>query len=481
MMSCSDEDSFSISRSDRLSFSRDTVLLDTVFSTVPTSTYTFWVYNNSSDGLRVRQVRLQRGNQTGFRVNVDGTYLDNTTGSLVNNVEIRKGDSIRVFVELTSARTNVDEPQLVEDNLVFFLESGVEQKVNLRAYSWDALIYDDMVIKKDTTISSSKPIIIRRGIKVDSMATLTVNAPTRLYFHSGAGLDVYGRLLVNENAAVPGEVVMRGDRTDRMFDYLPYDRVSGQWKGIRIHSSSKGNRIVSADIHSSEYGIVCDSAAYDAETERLRLESVTIHNCKGTGLELNNANAWLANCQITNTLGDCVQIYGGKVLMVYCTLGQFYPFSADRGVALRFSNMKNEQHCPLQLLECYNSLITGDAEDEIMGEAGKDTLVAFQYYFQNCILKTPAVDEEDKEVKSFVDVLFETSEDTINGRKHFLVIDDGKQYYDFHLDSLSTARKRAVPVSQYPYDRGGAVRGDTPDAGCYQFEAKPDAATYYLR
>ena len=99
--SCSDDDSFSTSRGDLLSFSCDTLSLDTLFSTVPTRTYGFWVYNNSSDGLRVSQVRLDHGNQTGFRVNVDGLYLDNSTGSQATNIEVRKGDSIRVFVELT--------------------------------------------------------------------------------------------------------------------------------------------------------------------------------------------------------------------------------------------------------------------------------------------------------------------------------------------------------------------------------------------
>ena len=127
--SCDDNDSFTTSRSAVLTFSLDTVSMDTVFSTVPTSTYTFWVYNRNDDGLRLRQVRLRRGNQTGFRVNVDGTYLDNGMGSMVRDLEVRGGDSIRVFVELTSGRNNAETPQLVEDDLVFTLESGMEQNV----------------------------------------------------------------------------------------------------------------------------------------------------------------------------------------------------------------------------------------------------------------------------------------------------------------------------------------------------------------
>ncbi len=196
-VACDDDDTFSTSPSNRLTFSVDTLSLDTVFSTIPTSTHTLWVRNKSGDGLRIAQVRLERGNQTGFRVNVDGEYLDNDMGSLINNLEIRKSDSVRVFVELTSALTGEDIPQLVEDNLVFLLESGVEQKINLRAYSWDALLFDSLIINSDTVISSVKPMVIRKGIKIDSMATLNINAPTKLFFRSGAGIDVYGRIVVN--------------------------------------------------------------------------------------------------------------------------------------------------------------------------------------------------------------------------------------------------------------------------------------------
>ncbi len=45
---------------------------------------------------------------------------------------MRKGDSIRVFVELTSHQQYQNSPQLVEDNLLFTLEVGVQQKVNLK-------------------------------------------------------------------------------------------------------------------------------------------------------------------------------------------------------------------------------------------------------------------------------------------------------------------------------------------------------------
>lgn len=80
LFSCSDDDSFTVSPSNRLTFSLDTVSLDTVFSQVPTVTKTFWVYNKSGDGIRCSTIRLEKGNQTGFRVNVDGSYLGASEG-----------------------------------------------------------------------------------------------------------------------------------------------------------------------------------------------------------------------------------------------------------------------------------------------------------------------------------------------------------------------------------------------------------------
>lgn len=469
LAACTDDDSFSTSRSDKLSFSRDTVLLDTIFSTVPTSTYTFWVYNNNNDGLRLRQVRLRRGNQTGFRVNVDGEYLDNSLGSQISNLEIRKGDSIRVFVELTSLTNNSDEPQLIEDDLVFALESGVEQSVCLRAYSWDALFFDSLVIRRDTVMSSVKPIVVRRGITVDSSATLTINSPATLYFHDGAGIDVYGRLIVNSENSNQ-DVVFRGDRTDRMFDYLPYDRVSGQWRGIRIHRPSGGNSISHADIHSSEYGIVCDSAEFVPHVYRLVMDNVTIHNCKGPGLSAYNSNIALYNCQITNTLGNCVDIYGGNTQMVYCTIAQFYPFSSERGVALHFANFSGDYDYPLYMFECYNTLITGYQEDVIIGET-RDSTVSFAFYFSNSILRTEKPDSAQIVPEVYNNVRWETPKDTIQGKEHFICIDEKNLYYDFRLDSLSGARGSALPLRDFPTDRNGNPRGDKPDIGCYQYIA----------
>ena len=193
---CNDDDTFTTSKNNLLVFSTDTVKLDTTFSKVPTPTKTFWVYNRSGNGIRLANVRLEQGNQTGFRVNVDGIYLGQSNGYQVNGLEVRNKDSIRVFVELTTPKNGKTNPQLVEDNLVFTLESAVQQKVNLKAYSWDAELLKNIEVKHDTTIQSTKPIVVQGGIKVNEGATLTIGAGTTLYFSNKAGIDVHGQLKI---------------------------------------------------------------------------------------------------------------------------------------------------------------------------------------------------------------------------------------------------------------------------------------------
>lgn len=466
LVACSDNDTFSTNSGDKLSFAIDTLSLDTIFSGEPTSTHNFWVHNNSGDGIRISRVALEHGNQRGFRVNVDGTYLDNSAGSLAQNIEVRKGDSIRVFVELTSTTNGNSEPTLVEDNLIFTLESGTQQQVNLRAYSWDALSIDSLVVKADTTISSSKPILIRKGITIAEGATLTLSAPTQLYFRAGRGIDVYGKL--NVEGTPENNVLMRGDRTDRMFDYLPYDRVSGQWGGITIKESSKGNIIRYADIHSGSYGIVCDSAALDTISPRLTVDCSVIHNVSGNGVEANNAYVRLINSQISNAAGDCVAIRGGLAEITYCTLAQFYPFTGGRGVALSFNNSINGNPVPLRYLVCTNSIVTGYSADEFIGDniSTEENSVTFNFLFTNSLIRTPAITDEVM-LTHFPNSVFELADST-EAKSQFALVDEDNLVYNFRLDSAATARNKALPLSAYPFDRNHALRGETPSMGCYE-------------
>ena len=430
LTACSDNDSFTTSRYDLLTFSIDTVKMDTVFANVGSRTYSLWVYNHSGDGIRISTVRLRNGNQTGFRVNVDGSYLDNTLGSVATDFEVRKGDSICVFVELTAMENGQNEAQLVEDDLVFGLESGVEQRVSLRSYAWDAIKLTDLAVHRDTLIESLKPIVVYGdGIEVDSGAVLTLRHST-LYFHDKAGITVRGSLKT-EN------VVLRGDRLDHMFDYLPYDRISGQWEGLVFTSSSHYNSLTDTEIRNAMTAVDLEgTAALDSLQRRLTMTRCVIHNAKGDGIVADNSYIRLDHCQLSNTLGNCLALYGGIAEVDYCTLAQFYPFNVTaRGVALVLANAHYDAVYPLMRIACTNTIVTGYADDQVMVYRNDTTTMA--YSFADCLLRTPAVDND---TVNFKRIQWETPRDSIQGKQHFVTIDERNYIYDFHLDSLSTAK-----------------------------------------
>ncbi len=422
-IACEKDDSFSTSTGLKLNFSADTISLDTVFSSTPSSTYSFWVHNRNDDGLRIQNVKLKKGNQTGYRVNVDGIYLDNSNGSQTNDIEIRKNDSILVFVELTAADTKQNSPVLLEDDIVFSLESGTIQNVKLMAWAWDALKLYSPVIEKDSVLESNVPIVVFGNLVVNEGVTLTIRN-TDLYFHDNSGIEVLGTLKT-ENC------LMRGDRLDRMFDYLPYDRVSGQWNGLHFYASSTGNELLQSEIRNPQYGIVCDSTALDSTRCRLNMQHCIVHNCSGVGVEAVNSYIKLENCQLTNTLGSCLSVIGGIADINYCTLAQFYPFSAERGAALRFTNQY-----PLLRLNCEGSIVTGYADDVVEGQNSIEGNV-FNYYFNNCLLRTVSEGADSLRVTN---IRWETPNDSVQGKMHFVKIDEENLYYDFHLDSISTAK-----------------------------------------
>lgn len=416
LTACSDNDSFTKDPSQRLSFSNDTIRLDTLFSQVPSVTYTFWIRNHSTDGLRITEARLENGNQTGFRVNVDGTFL-NPVGQ---NFEVRKDDSLRVFVEITSYETRSLDPELVEDNLLLTLESGVVQKVNLRTYSWDAEKVTNLEVNEDMTIESAKPLVIYGdGIHIAKDATLTLRN-TQLFFHSDARVTVEGMLEV-ENC------LLRGDRLDHMFDYLPYDRVSGQWRGIVVMKESLGCWMTDTEVRNTWDGIIADST-------QVVMTNCVVHNCRGYALYAQNSRVTLDYVQLSNAEDDCLSLYGCEAAIDHCTLAQFYPLTGGRGAALRF-----EDDVWPMTLTCKNTLVTGYEEDVVMGTKREEGKV--DYYFENCLLRTPEVkDEED----AFVNIIWETSKDEVQGIKHFVKIDEQNMYYDFTISKESPAYERKI-------------------------------------
>lgn len=467
LLSCDDYDEFTTDRSSLLSFSADTVKFDTLLTTVSSSTKTLLVYNRGDKGVRISKVALEGGAASPFRINVDGQDLTRTEANVATDFEVRRRDSIVVRAEVTLEARNQDDPFAIADALLFTLESGVQQRIPLTVVGQDAYFMKACTITTDTLFTANRPIVVYDSLVVGQSATLTLAAGTQLMFHEGAGLLVHGRLLAQGSLQQP--VIMRGDRTDHMFDYLPYDRLPGRWEGVRFSATSHDNDLTYLDLHSGLYGLVCDSS--DLSVQKLNLLSCRVHNIGGDGLRLRHCKVSVMNSEISNTMGHCVSLLGGDATFVHCTLAQFYPLSAARGYALYVGNRDEDIYIPLYNGTFINCVMTGYADDVVQGTwvAGQDNEA--HYSFVNCFLAT----EIPADNYGFTDCVYDDPDGELRHEKNFQLMDTHAFVYDFTPVEKSGIRGIAATTyaATLPTDRLGRTRltDGRADAGCYSFVA----------
>ena len=485
-ISCSEDDeTFTDSPSSPIYFSLDTLRFDTVFTDICSATKELIIYNPNNKGVRLSSVRFGSNGSSGFRINIDGQY-----NTQFNDVEIFHEDSIFCFVEVTVNPHDSDSPILITDSLLFTMSNGVTRKVILEAYGQDFICMRDVTIKADTTLTPTRPIVVYDSLVVAEGATLTISEGSVICFHKGAGLRVHGRLVCNGSLEHP--ITMRGDRTDKIFPYLPYDRLDGQWEGIFLHPESHNNVFNYCDIHSGNYGIAAPNEKdkkklqdYDEDSiAKYTITNCIIHNVATYAIFLQRTKAEIYNSQISNAGNNCITVIGGTTRFYHCTVAQFYSGKAEHGEALLITNNADKVVYPLNLIEFTNCIITGYADDEILGSRKKDSDAAFNYRFVNSLINIVITDEEavyfpncrfEPKPKDIADL--KEDERPKNRATQFRLVDTEIYLYDFRLDTLSTARQLGdgtLTPENCRYDLNGVLRPtDKPDAGCYQFENNP--------
>ena len=458
---CVEEEKFPTAAGYRLTFSVDTLKMDTVIAGRTSVTRSFAVYNRNHDGVSITNVAFANDDPDGFRVNVDGVSVGR---ELDESIDFRKGDSLTVFVEIRPEESGRDDKVEHRATLVFTLANGVRQSVVLQAWGQDVIwLKGYHVTGPDERLDAQRPYVIEDSLTVDAGATLRLGPGVRLMFGSQALLRVDGRLLCEGTAERP--VVLRGDRMDMMFEKQPYDRISNQWQGVVLTASSRGSHLDHTDIHSGAWGVRIEPADDDAQEERLRLENSVIHNVGGHCLEATASKLLVGNSQISNAGGNCVRLLGGDAQFIHCTIAQFYPFDGLRGAALRYANADG---CPLLGAMFINCVVTGYSDDEIFGEWESET-AAFNYGFQNCLLNTPEIGDDP----NVLDNQWDRTGNEVSRAGNFTGFNLDWLIYGFALDPRSLAIGAAdasVTERYYPYDRLGRPRLDDgrSDAGCYE-------------
>lgn len=405
-----------------LEFSKDTVYLDTVFTNIGSSTYNLKVYNRSNEDISIPSVGLSRGENSNYRLNVDGN-----AGKSFTNVEILAKDSLFIFVETTIDIDNLptlDEEFLYTDKIEF--DSGANlQEVELVTLVKDAVfIYPDRdnttgvietltlslngeivdteiqgreLLPEELNFTNQKPYVIYGYAAVPNGETLTVDAGARVHFHAnsgllvseGASLQVNGTLSTDPDL-LENEVIFEGDRLESAFADIP-----GQWGAVWLFENSENNIINYATIKNGTVGLLTDGNP-DAPTDKLTITNSQIYNSSNYGVLARNTSIRAENLVINNSgQVSFAATFGGKYNVTHSTIANYWNTSFRQFPALLINNFTinaNGDTVITDLTEANfnNSIIYGNDNPEfLIDEIQADPLnpVDFNFKFTNCIVR----------------------------------------------------------------------------------------------
>ena len=307
----------------QLTFSKDTVAFDTIFTGLGSSTLQFMVYNPNPNALKISRIWQDKAEE--FQVNIDGE----TDINMMKDWELYGGDSLFVFVKVRIDPTKQNAPVLVEDN-IHFTVNGKTQTVHLEAYGQDIHLIrsrNHTFVADEYTFTAEKPYLIYDTVAIQNQ--LTFNPGARLYFHDKAVLIAYGS--VSSEGTLDHPVTLQGDRIDRLFDSVPYSYVAGMWGGFYLFDTedapAKSYQFDHTEILSANVGLYCLSEK-TSDMPHLQLLNSRIHNHAVYGLVLQNMDAEVINCELSNAAAYCVYLAGGTHRFIHSTIASddFFKF-----------------------------------------------------------------------------------------------------------------------------------------------------------
>ncbi len=401
-----------------LQFSNDTLFLDTIFTNIGSSTYSFKVYNQTSDDFTIPTIALERGENSNYRLNVDGI-----PGKSFENIQILAKDSIFVFVETTNDITNqTTDTEFLYTDRILFDTGGNQQDVDLVTLIKDATFLfpsrDAMTGEIETLLlgldnenneiriegffledeqlnfTNEKPYVVYGYAAVPEGKTLTIDAGARIHFHANSGLIVAneGTLVVNGDVStdpklLENEVIFESDRLEPGFS-----DIQGQWGTIWLTAGSTGHTINHATIKNATVGILMDSND-GGPNPTLTISNTQIYNSSNVGLLARTGNI----------LGENLVINKAGQVSLNCSLGGVYNFNHCTftnypSIDLEFRELptvlidnnfrvSNTEIIVADLIEANftNCIIYGNQQLELIFSKVDGT--AFNYNFKNSLIR----------------------------------------------------------------------------------------------
>ncbi|MEN1783738.1 MAG: hypothetical protein AAGF77_01250 [Bacteroidota bacterium] len=472
-----------------LTFSKDTVFLDTIFANIASSTYTLKVYNTGDTDILIPEIKLGRAASSRYRLNVDG--LD---GQEFQEIPLLARDSLFVFVETTVDSLDFEPTTLVYTDDLLFGAEGNFQKVVLNTLVQKArflfpragngpgpgAVIPDLeelgsevpdnsfwLQAGELNFNSDLPVVIYGYATVPEDSTLTIAAGTRVYFHQnsgllvgpGASLNITGALSTDDTA-LENEVVFEGDRLEP-----GYSQVPGQWGTVWLSENSVDNSITNLTIKNATVGMIVDGNITNPPNA-LPLVNVQIHNSAITNLWAHGASINLENCILGNAGGASVDLEGGRYDFVHCTLANYWArgFRDTPTLTLRDTEDQN-----LEMASFENCVVDGNRSNELL--LLPNTEAAFNFKFAHCALKFP------ESSTAFADNPLYNFEDTnryiaITRNPKLSFTDPLKEDFSLQEDSEVLNLGDPTIALRAPLDLLGNDRTERPDLGALQYTTK---------
>ena len=487
--SCRNDFEFSDSNG-KLGFSQDTVFLDTVFSTIGSSTRTFKVYNNSNQDIVIPTVGLALGNNSKYRLAVDGV-----PGQVFENVELLANDSLYVFVETTIDITDFSNAnEFVYEDVIEFDSGANLQKVQLVTLVKDAIFLfperdadgleetlllgiDDennevrisgfFLDDEELVFTKDRPYVIYGFAGIPPEKTLTIEPGARLFFHSQSGiiaadeasLQINGLPSTTEDQE--NQVILEGDRLEPGFN-----DVAGQWFGIWLTNGSKNHRISHTTIKNASIGIIMDNQNPDSDGATLQIDNAQIYNSSNIGLLATTADIIAENLVINNAgQSSLVARLGGTYTFNNCTISNYWNkgFRQDPTVILSNTFPNSTLTEPLTQALFTNCIIYGDRDLELSLRAAEG--VTFNFKLENTLLR---FNDRFNDFTSIALYNFNNSQLYENLLLNENPLFENPQAHQLRIDNESGANALGNPNTVTLQDILGVLRSDQPDAGAYE-------------
>jgi hypothetical protein len=423
--SCRDDFEFEPS-TEPLNFSKSVVYLDTVFTNIGSSTYTLKVYNPSDKNIVLRSVKLGRGENSKYRMTVDG--MTGTNNRIFDNVEMLAKDSMFIFIEVTADVADANPGDfLYEDQIEFHHFGGLStQTVDVVTLIQDAIFIrpndldpdPERILKEIIDIAdnstapvnlrgykltdaelnwtNAKPYVVYDWVIVPNNKTLNIAAGTKVHFHKNSGMVVQENATLKINGILStfnanGEIVVdnyvhfQGDRLEHTYFNVP-----GQWSALWI-LSNQDNEINYLKLKNAGVGIYASILNSNSNKPKINIKNSEIYNCSqfgflGVNAEIDAFNTVINNCGQFSFAG----FLGGKYNITHCTFNNSW--NNPNQLSLYFSNHWETSDTlflkPLTEANINNSIIYGNnriqffAENKVPSEN-----IPLNFKFNHCLIK----------------------------------------------------------------------------------------------